>query len=115
VAGDFFEKVPEGGDAYILKWVIHDSDDERSIAILKNCHSAMRPNGRLCVIEAVIPFGNQPFLHKFMDLNMLVMTGGRERTEAEYRALFEAAGFHLNRIISTPMEVAVLEGIRRSV
>jgi len=115
IAGDFFERVPEGGDVYILKWVIHDWDDERSIAILKSCHRSMPPTAKLLVIEAVIPVGNQPFLHKFMDLNMLVMTGGRERTAAEYRALFEAAGFHLNRIISTPMEVAVLESIRRNV
>ena len=91
VPRDFFEGVPQGGDAYILKWVIHDWDDERSIAILKNCHRAMSPNGKLFVVEAVIPPGNEPFFHKFMDLNMLVMTGGRERTEAEYRTLFEAA------------------------
>ena len=114
VAGDFFERVPEGGDAYILKWVIHDWDDERSIAILKNCHRAMSSNGSLYVIEAVIPSGNEPFLHKFMDLNMLVMTGGRERTEAEYRALFETAGFHLSRIVSTPTKVAVIEGVHRA-
>ena len=114
VAGDFFERVPEGGDAYILKWVIHDWDDARSIAILKNCHRAMSPNGKLFVIEAVIPSGNEPFFHKFMDLNMLVMTGGRERTEAEYRALFEAAGFHLNRIISSPTEISVLKGVRKA-
>jgi len=113
VAGDFFERVPEGGDVYILKWVIHDWDDERSIAILKNCHRAMSPNGKLFVIEAAIPSGNEPFFHKFMDLNMLVMTGGRERTEAEYRALFETAGFHLDRVTATPTEVAVLEGVRR--
>ena len=113
VAGDFFQSVPEGGDAYILKWVIHDWDDERSIAILKNCHRAMSPDGKLFVIEAVIPSGSGPFFHKFMDLNMLVMTGGRERTETQYRALFEKA-FHLNRITSTPTEVAVLEGVRRT-
>jgi hypothetical protein len=113
VAGDFFESVPEGGDAYILKYILHDWDDERSIAILTNCHRAMLPNGKLFVIEAVIPSGNEPFFHKFMDLNMLVMTGGRERTEAEYRALFETAGFHLDRVTSTPTEVAVLEGVRR--
>lgn len=114
VARDFFERVPEGGDAYILKYIIHDWDDERSIAILKNCHRAMSPNGRLFVIEAVIPSGNEPFFHKFMDLNMLVMTGGRERTEAQYRALFKMGGFDLSRITSTPTEVAVLEGVRRT-
>lgn len=114
VSGDFFQSVPGGGDAYILKWVIHDWDDERSIAILRNCHRAMSPNAKLLVIEAVIPAANEPFFHKFMDLNMLVMAGGRERTEAEYQALFEAAGFHLNRIISSPTEISVLEGVRRA-
>jgi ubiquinone/menaquinone biosynthesis C-methylase UbiE len=114
LAGDFFESLPGGGDAYILKWVIHDWDDARSIAILKNCHRAMSPNGKLFVIEAVIPSGNEPFFHKFMDLNMLVMTGGRERTAAEYRALFEAAGFDLNRIIASPTEISVLEGERKA-
>lgn len=114
VAGDFFATVPEGGDAYILKWVIHDWDDARSVTILRNCHRAMSPNGRVFVIEAVIPPGNEPFFHKFMDLNMLVMTGGRERTESEYRALFEAGGFHLNRIVSSPTEISVLEGVRKA-
>lgn len=113
VAGNFFESVPQGGDAYILKWVLHDWDNDRCVTILRNCHRAMTPDGKLCVIEAVIPSGNEPFFHKLMDLNMLVMTGGRERTEAEYRALFEAAGFHLNWIASTPMEIAVLEGKAR--
>ena len=111
VAGDFFATVPEGGDAYILQRVLHDWDDDRSIAILKNCRTAMLPHGKLCVIESVIPAGNQPFYHKLSDLNMLVMTGGRERTEAEYRMLFEAAGFRLNRIASTPIGTAVLEAI----
>jgi hypothetical protein len=98
----------------VLKWVLHDWNDEECVAILKNCREAMAPNGKLFVIEAVIPPANQPFFHKFMDLNMLVMTGGRERTEAEYRALFEAAGFHLNRVITTPMELAILEGVQRT-
>ncbi len=111
VTGDFFESVPQGADAYILKWVLHDWDDEHSTTILKNCRRAMSPKGKLCIIEAVIPAGNQPFLHKFMDLNMLVMTGGRERTEVEYRALFAAAGFTLTRIAPTPMEIAVMEGV----
>jgi hypothetical protein len=95
-----------------LKWIIHDWDDDRAIAILKNCHRVMAENSRLLVVEAVIPRGNTPSFHKFMDLNMLMMTGGRERTEAEYRALFGAAGFKLTRIISTPSEMSVIEGVR---
>lgn len=112
-AGNFFESVPEGGDAYILKHIIHDWDDERAIAILKQCHKVMPDNGKLLVAEQVIPPGNQPFMGKLIDVNMLVMTsGGRERTEAEYRALFEKAGFKLTRIVPTQDDVSVIEGIR---
>jgi hypothetical protein len=112
-AGNFFESVPEGGDAYILKHIIHDWDDERAIAILKQCHKVMPDNGKLLVAEQVIPPGNEPFMGKLLDLNMLVMTpGGRERTEAEYRALFEKAGFKLTRIVPTQDEMSIIEGIR---
>jgi hypothetical protein len=112
-AGNFFESVPEGGDAYILKHIIHDWDDERAIAILKQCHKVMPDNGKLLVAEQVIPPGNQPFMGKLIDVNMLVMTdGGRERTEAEYRALFEKAGFKLTRIVPTQDEMSIIEGIR---
>jgi hypothetical protein len=109
VSGDFFEYVPPGGDAYILKAVIHDWDDERAKAILTNCHHAMAKDGKLLLIEAAIPPGNGRFFYKFMDLNMMVMTGGRERTEAEYRELLAAAGFRLLRIVPTEFEVAVIE------
>src|SRR5262249_16470512 len=109
VEGSFFESVPDGGDAYLLKWILHDWDEQRSATILGNCRRAMTRNSRLLVIEAVIPVGNSPFLHKFMDLNMLVMTGGRERTEAEFRTLLETAGFRLANIIVTPEEPSVIE------
>jgi ubiquinone/menaquinone biosynthesis C-methylase UbiE len=112
VAGDFFESVPGGGDAYVLKWIIHDWDDERSVAILKNCRRAMAENGRLLIIEAVIPPGNEPSFGKFMDLNMLVMTGGRERTEAEFGDLLAAAGFKLTRIVPTQSAMCLIEGAR---
>lgn len=112
IAGDFFESVPSGGDTYILKHIIHDWDDERAIAILKNCHRAMLDNAKLLVVEQVIPPGNEPFFGKFLDLNMLVMcSGGCERTEDEYRVLFEAAGFQLTQIVPTS-NVSVIEGIR---
>lgn len=112
-AGNFFESVPEGGDAYILKHIIHDWDDERAIAILKQCHQVMPANGKVLVAEQVIPPGNEPFMGKLLDLNMLVMTsGGRERTEAEYRVLFEKAGFQLTRIVPTQEDVSIVEGIR---
>jgi ubiquinone/menaquinone biosynthesis C-methylase UbiE len=113
VAGDFFKAVPSGGDVYTLKWVIHDWDDAQATAILKNCHAAMPPHARLLLIEAPLSPRNEPSLHKLMDINMLVMTGGRERTEAEYRSLLEAAGFALTRVTVTPLELAVLEASPR--
>ena len=112
IGGDFFATVPTGGDAYLLKWIIHDWDEERAVVILKHCHRAMAENGKLLLIEAVIPSGNTPFFHKFIDLTMLVIAGGRERTEAEYRTLFEAAGFKLTQIIPTSSEMSVIEGVR---
>jgi hypothetical protein len=112
-AGNFFESVPEGGDAYILKYIIHDWDDERAIAILKQCHNVMPANGKILVAQQVIPPGSEPFIAKFLDLHMLAVTpGGRERTEAEYRALFEKAGFKLTRIVPTQDEMSIIEGIR---
>ena len=112
MGGDFFAAVPSAGDAYLLKWIIHDWDDERAVTLLKNCHQAMAAHGKLLVIEAVIPPGNTPFFHKWTDLTMLVIVGGRERTEAEYRALFGAAGFALTQIIPTSSEMNVIEGVR---
>jgi O-methyltransferase/methyltransferase family protein len=109
VSGDFFQSVPPGGDAYILKAVIHDWDDDRAKAILMNCHRAMAQKSRLLLIEAMIPPGNDRFFHKFMDLNMMVMTGGRERAEAGYRELLTAAGFRLTRIVPAGFELSVIE------
>ena len=110
VGGDMFEGVPEGGDAYILSRVIHDWDDERSVAILRQCRRAMAPHGNLLLAEEVIPPGDAPSYGKLSDLNMLVSPGGQERTEAEYRALYEAAGFALTRIVPTRSRVSVFEG-----
>jgi hypothetical protein len=113
VSGDFFTSVPAGGDAYILKGVIHDWDDERAIAILKNCHQAMVENGLLLVVEMVIPPGNNLFVGKLLDIHMLIKApGGCERTEAEYRTLFERAGFKLTNIFPTQANVSVIEGVR---
>jgi len=110
--GNFFEAVPAGADAHILKWIIHDWDDEQSVAILKNCHSALAENGKLILVEAVVPAGSEPHFAKFIDLNMLVVTGGRERTEAEFRELYERAGFRLTRIVPTESPFSVIEGVR---
>ena len=99
-------------ECQILKHIIHDWNDETAIAILKQCHKVMPDNGKVLVAEQVIPPGNQPFMGKLIDLNMLVMTsGGRERTEAEYRALFEKAGFKLTIIVPTQEDVSIIEGI----
>lgn len=111
VGGDFFEFVPSGGNAYILKQVIHDWDDSHAIAILKNCRRAMVENGKLLLIETVVPPRDQPSFSKILDLEMLVMSGGCERTEAQYRAIFEAAGFQLTRIIPTAFWLNVIEGV----
>jgi ubiquinone/menaquinone biosynthesis C-methylase UbiE len=110
--GDFFRSVPEGGDAYVMKWIIHDWDDEKSTAILKNIHRAMDKNGKLLLIEMVVSEGNQPDLSKFVDLDMMVMTGGRERTEAEFNSLLAASGFKLTRVIRTTSPVCVIEAVR---
>jgi hypothetical protein len=112
VAGDFFQSVPEGGDAIILKWIIHDWNDEQSIAILKNCHRALPEIGKLILVEAAVPASNEPHFSKFIDLNMLVMTGGRERTEAEFRELYEASGFRLTRVVPTESPFSVIEGVK---
>jgi SAM-dependent methyltransferase len=108
--GDFFRAVPEGGDAYILATVIHDWNDDESVRILKNIRRAIRPDGRLLLVEQVLKGPNEHDFGKFADLNMLVMTGGGERTEAEYRALYERAGFELLRIVLTRSSSSIIEG-----
>ena len=110
--GDFFASVPAGGDAYIMKHIIHDWEDERALTILRNCHRAMTENGKLLVVEMVIPEGNAPSPGKFLDLEMLVFLRSFERTAAEYRALFERAGFKLTRIVPTASPYSVIEGVR---
>ena len=110
IGGDFFESVPAGGDAYILKQIIHDWNDDLSIKILQNCHKAMAGNGRVLVIDAVVSSGNAPDLNKFIDLHMLVLGGGMEHTESEFRSLFDTAGFYLTNIVSTPAMFSIIEG-----
>lgn len=112
VGGDFFQAVPPGADAIIMKWIIHDWNDEQSMAIMKTCQRALPENGKLILVEAVVPPGDEMHFAKFIDLNMLVMTGGRERTEEEFRQLYEAAGFRLNRIVPTESPFSVIEGVK---
>ena len=112
--GNFFAHVPSGGDVYLLKHVIHDWDDARAATILRNCGRAMDGRAKLLLIEGVYP----PRIDQSdacraaasNDVNMLVCTGGRQRSEAEFRSLYEAAGFKLTRIIPTPARVSIIEG-----
>jgi ubiquinone/menaquinone biosynthesis C-methylase UbiE len=109
VAGSFFEHVPPDGDAYLLSRVLHNWDDDQAATILGNCTRAMRSDARLLVIERIVPPGDEAHESKFMDLNMLVMAGGRERSEPQYRALLEHSGLQLDRVIDTGTAVSVLE------
>ena len=112
VGGDFFVSVPSGADAIMMKHILHDWNDERSLQILKCCHAALPVGGKLLVIESVIQPGNDPQPGKMLDIMMLLI-GGRERTEAEFRTLLDAAGFDVTRIVSTHSPVSVVEGRRR--
>lgn len=109
VAGDFFQAVPSGGDVYMMKWIIHDWDNERAIRILKNCRTQMGPDARLIVVDCVVPETNEPDFSKFIDLNMLVMTGGKERTAREFEALLAEAGFKLLQVIPTNQPISIIE------
>jgi hypothetical protein len=114
IAGNFFESVPEGADVYLLKNVLHDWDDDSAIVILKNCRRAMHDMGRLLAIEVVLREPSESSFGNLLDLNMLVMSGGRERTEAEYRRLFEASGFRLTRVVPTMAPISVIEAMPSS-
>jgi hypothetical protein len=111
VGGSFFDSVPSGADAYLMRHIIHDWDDEKSLVILRTCHRAMSAGSKLLLVESVIPAGNEPFGGKFLDLVMLLIPGGRERTADQYRTLFADAGFELTRIVPTATEVSIIEGV----
>jgi hypothetical protein len=112
VGGDFFEAVPPA-DSYIMKSIIHDWDEPRAIAILKNCAQAMRsPNGKVILIELLIAPGNEPSFGKWIDMEMLAMAGGRERTETEYAELFAKAGLRLARVVHSPSPFCAIEAVK---
>jgi SAM-dependent methyltransferase len=111
MGGDFFSSAPSGADAYVLRHIIHDWDDKDAVTILRNCREAMAPDGRVLVVEIPIPAGNQPSFGKWLDLMMLVV-GGFERTEKQYRRLFAEAGLNLIRIVPTAHEISIIEGAR---
>jgi hypothetical protein len=110
-AGTFFESVPPGADLYILKRVMHDWPDDVCAGILRRCRNAVAKGGRIVVIDAVIPPGNTPDLNKTVDLLMMVLLDGRERSEREFTALFASAGLELTRIVPTPSRLSVVEAI----
>ena len=108
---DFFHSVPAGGDAYLLSHVLHDWEDAPGQKILRNCRAAMSPGGRLLVVEMIIPPGNEAAVAKLLDLEMLVITGGRERTEEEFESLLHAGGFEMSRVLPTRENIFIIEGI----
>jgi hypothetical protein len=111
LTGDFFATAPRGGDAYVLSMIIHDWDDDQSVTILGVCREAMANDARLLLIEQIVPPGNEPSLSKLYDLHMLVLLGGRERTEEEYRRLLAKAGFQLTRVVHTEVPRCVIEAL----
>jgi O-methyltransferase domain/Dimerisation domain len=111
--GDFFESVPAGADAYMMKFIIHDWDDDRALKILRNIHQVLPADGRVLLIEMVVPVGNDPHFSKIQDLEMLVSPGGVERTPDEYRELLAQAGLELRRIIPTKSPLSIVEAFKK--
>ncbi|HEV2292765.1 MAG TPA: methyltransferase [Tepidisphaeraceae bacterium] len=108
VGGDFFESLPAGADAYLMKFILHDWDDEKSLAILKNIRRAIVPTGKLIVVDIVIPEGNGADWGKLMDVHM---TGGMERTEAQFKELLDKSGFRLTRVVPTESPLSIIEAL----
>lgn len=109
--GDFFEHVPAGGDAYLLSHIIHDWNEAQCLTILGHCRHVIKPDGRLLIVETVLPTGDTPHQGKVQDMVMLVVPGGQERTEAEYASLLGKAGFRLRRVVPTDSVVSVVEAV----
>jgi len=112
IEGDFLQSIPRGNDAYILKYILHDWDDDRCLTILNNCRRAMTFDARLLVVEAVVPAPGEPHYAKYQDLEMLLLFGSQERTVEEYTALFERTGFRLVRVVPTPGQpLSIVEAV----
>lgn len=109
--GDFFSSVPEGGDGYLLRHIIHDWQDSDAISILRRCREVMSPGGRVLVVEMIVPPGNEPGFGKWLDL-MMLLVAGRERTKEEYRQLFSEAGLVMTCVVPTASDVSIIEGVR---
>lgn len=111
--GSFFETAPSGGDLVVLRRVIHDFDDEQAVAILTNLRRHMSPGATLLIIESVVPPGNAPHFAKLLDLDVMIFVGGRERTEQQFEALLDRAGFRLSRLITTLSTLSLIEATLR--
>jgi O-methyltransferase domain len=109
--GSFFESAPEGGDAYLLKATIHDWDDDQALTILRNIRPAITPNGTLVILELVLPEGAPPHPGMLLDLEMMVQTGGRERTASEYANLLSQGGFRQTRVVPTAGPMSIVEAV----
>ena len=112
-AGSFFEGVPAGADAYVLSHVIHDWNHEQCLTILGHCRRAIPPNGRLLLVEMVLPEGDTPHPGKLLDMVMLTIPGGEERTASQYGTLLDQAGFRMTRVVPTASLVSVVEAVPR--
>jgi O-methyltransferase domain/Dimerisation domain len=111
VGGSFLERVPEGGNLYLLSDVLHNWDDDRAVTILTNCRKAMAEEVRLLIVQQVLPEGNDDVFGRFADLNMLVLLGGRERTADDFRQLLAMAGFTLTRVVGTRVPYSIVEAM----
>ena len=110
LGGNFFESVPSGGDTYIMSHIVHDWGDHECIQFLRNIRQVIPAHGKLLIVDQVVPSGNTPHFSKLMDICMMIMyVAGKERTEEEFRNLFEAAGFRLVRILPTSSPMSILE------
>ena len=112
VTGDFFASVPPGADIHVLKQIIHDWSDEECTTLLRNCHRALKSGGKILLVEMVIPADNSPSMAQAMDMNMLVLVTGKERTELQYRDLLAHAGFRMERAIPTRSPFSIIEASR---
>ncbi|PRC45690.1 hydroxyneurosporene methyltransferase, partial [Mycobacterium sp. ITM-2017-0098] len=107
----FLEAVPAGGDVYVMKNIIHDWSDAESLTILRNIRTAIADGGRLVLLEMVLPERASSFIGHMLDLEMLLMVSGKERTRAEYEQLLRQAGFRLTRVIPTVSPISVVEAV----
>jgi O-methyltransferase domain len=107
--GSFFETVPGGGDAYILSHIIHDWNEDQCLTILGNCRKAMKRGAKLLIVEFVLPEGNAPHFGKLLDMVMLAIPGGEERTANEYGSLLARAGLKMTRVVPTASDVSIVE------